>query len=87
MDEAYTNGTFSFHYVDVTVPAGYYDAAAGLNGSALRVALHNIIKAHTSLTYTFTATEGSHSGTSQAGDSGPDASGKCRLDRRTDATP
>ncbi len=50
------HATFVFHYVDVSIPAGYYDSAIGLRGSALRVALHNIIKAHTSLTYSFTAT-------------------------------
>jgi len=32
-------------------PAGYYDSAAGLTGSALQQALHNIIKNHTSVTY------------------------------------
>jgi len=33
------------------IPAGYYDAAAGLSGLPLKVALHNIIKNHTSITY------------------------------------
>jgi hypothetical protein len=51
-----SNATFVFHFVDVSIPAGYYDAAAGLNGSALLIALHNIIKAHTALSYSFTAT-------------------------------
>jgi hypothetical protein len=51
-----SNATFGFHFVDVSIPAGYYNAAAGLQGSALLIALHNIIKGHTSLTYTFTAT-------------------------------
>jgi hypothetical protein len=51
-----SNAMFGFHFVDVSIPAGYYDAAAGLHGSALLIALHNIIKGHTSLTYTFTAT-------------------------------
>jgi endonuclease I len=32
-------------------PAGYYDPAAGLTGSALQQALHDIIKNHTSVTY------------------------------------
>lgn len=41
------NATRSFNYVNVTIPAGYYNSTAGLNGSALRVALHNIIKNHT----------------------------------------
>jgi len=51
-----TNATFGFHFVDVSIPAGYYDGTAGLTGYTLLVALHNIIKGHTSLTYTFTAT-------------------------------
>lgn len=50
-----SNASFVFHYVDVSVPAGYYDLATGLSGSALRVALHSIIKAHTSLSYSSTA--------------------------------
>jgi hypothetical protein len=50
------NATFGFHFVDVSIPAGYYAAATGLKGSALLIALHNIIKAHTSLSYSFTAT-------------------------------
>jgi hypothetical protein len=50
------NATFGFHFVDVSIPAGYYDGTAGLTGYALLVALHNIIKGHTSLSYTFTAT-------------------------------
>ncbi len=33
------------------VPAGYYDNAAGLNGTALKDALHNIIKDHTECSY------------------------------------
>ena len=49
------NATFGFHYVDVSIPAGYYDAAAGLLGPALRTALHNIIKGHTSISYSSTA--------------------------------
>ena len=51
-----SNATFGFHFVDVSIPAGYYDAAAGLRGSALRVALHNIIKGHTVIGYSATAT-------------------------------
>src|SRR5262252_1975808 len=50
------NATFGFHFVDVSIPAGYYDGTAGLTGYALLVALHNIIKGHTALSYTFTAT-------------------------------
>ncbi len=33
-------------------PAGYYNSAAGKKGEALRIALYNIIKGHTELTYT-----------------------------------
>ncbi len=32
-------------------PAGYYDSAAGLTGTALQQALHDIIDNHTSVTY------------------------------------
>jgi Endonuclease I/FlgD Ig-like domain len=51
-----SNATFGFHFVDVSIPAGYYDAVTGLRGSALLIALHNIVKGHTALTYSFTAT-------------------------------
>ncbi|MGC8741107.1 MAG: endonuclease [Candidatus Sumerlaeaceae bacterium] len=37
-------------------PPGYYDSAEGLSGTALKNALHNIIKNHTVISYT--ATEG-----------------------------
>ncbi len=43
--------TRAFNYVDVTIPAGYYNSTVGLTGSALRVALHNLIKNHTSISY------------------------------------
>jgi endonuclease I len=33
------------------IPAGYYNPAAGLSGNALKIALHNIIKNHTSISY------------------------------------
>jgi endonuclease I len=33
------------------IPPGYYDSAAGLTGTALKTALHNIIKNHTSISY------------------------------------
>ena len=39
-------------FVGLAQPAGYYNAAAGLNGQALRVALMGIIRPHTALTYT-----------------------------------
>ena len=48
--------TRDFYYVDVSVPAGYYDSAAGLQGSALRVALHNIIRNHVVNSYAFALT-------------------------------
>jgi endonuclease I len=48
--------TCTFNYVDVSIPAGYYASAAGLKGSALRVALHNIIKNHTVKSYAYALT-------------------------------
>lgn len=33
------------------IPPGYYNSAAGLGGNALKVALHNIIKNHSSISY------------------------------------
>lgn len=33
------------------IPPGYYNSAAGLTGSALELALHNIIKNHTNVSY------------------------------------
>ncbi len=48
--------TCSFNYVDVSIPAGYYAGTAGLKGSALRVALHNIIKNHTVQSYAYALT-------------------------------
>lgn len=33
------------------IPPGYYNPAAGLSGNALKTALHNIIKNHTSISY------------------------------------
>ena len=50
------NATFGFHFVDVSVPAGYYDGLTGLKGYALLAALHGKIKAHTSISYSATAT-------------------------------
>jgi len=34
------------------IPTGYYNSATGLSGQPLRVALRNIIRPHTTLTYT-----------------------------------
>ena len=48
--------TKSFPYIDVTIPAGYYNGTAGLKGSALRVALHNKIKNHTVRSYDYVLT-------------------------------
>ena len=50
-----SSATFTFHFVDVSIPAGYYDATIGLKGSALLIALHNIIKGHTPVSYSATA--------------------------------
>lgn len=43
-----TAGLASAQY---SAPAGYYSSAAGLTGSSLRTALHNIIDGHTKLSY------------------------------------
>lgn len=51
-----TGATKSFNYVDVTIPAGYYDGIVGLTGSALRVALHNRIRNHTVRSYDYALT-------------------------------
>ncbi len=40
-----------FFSVFAQIPSGYYDAANGLTGTPLRASLHNIIKGHTSLSY------------------------------------
>ena len=45
---------FFSHIVHAAEPAAYYSSAAGLTGSALRVALHNIIRGHTPVSYTNT---------------------------------
>lgn len=34
------------------IPAGYYNSASGLSGSALKTSLYNIIKNHTVISYT-----------------------------------
>ena len=36
-------------------PSNYYNSANGLTGNQLKVALHNIIKGHTSISYAATA--------------------------------
>ena len=51
-----SGATRGFTYVDVTVPAGYYASTTGLTGSALRVALHNLIRNHTVRSYDYAYT-------------------------------
>ena len=43
--------TRNFTYIDVSIPAGYYNGIIGLRGSALRVALNNRIRNHTVVSY------------------------------------
>ena len=44
--------TFLFPFAAVSqIPSGYYDPAAGKTGSALKAAIHNIIKDHTAYSY------------------------------------
>ena len=45
--------SYAFDFVDVSIPAGYYDSAEGLAGDDLRAALHDIIDDHTVLPYTY----------------------------------
>ncbi|MEO5618814.1 MAG: endonuclease [Candidatus Eisenbacteria bacterium] len=57
LDNNPTSGaTKGFTYIDVTIPAGYYASTAGLVGSPLRVALHNLMKNHTVTSYSFALT-------------------------------
>jgi len=46
---------FAFLFVSVSgqIPPGYYDPANGLNGTPLKLALHNIIKNHTVKSYDY----------------------------------
>ncbi|MFH1502761.1 MAG: endonuclease [Candidatus Eisenbacteria bacterium] len=53
---AMDNVVQTYDYIDITIPAGYYDAAEGLAGDDLRLALHNIIDDHTAQTYTYSWT-------------------------------
>jgi len=53
---AMVNVSYGFDYVDITIPAGYYDSAMGLVGQPLRAALHLIIDNHTAIGYTNTWT-------------------------------
>lgn len=45
------------HNKNLAIPAGYYDAAAGKSGTALKSALHHIIKGHTRYPYTSSSTD------------------------------
>lgn len=38
--------------ISAQIPAGYYNSAQGLTGASLKTALHNIIKNHTTVSYT-----------------------------------
>jgi hypothetical protein len=44
--------TFGLGIASGQIPPGYYDNAQGLSGTALRLALHNIIDNHTVVSYT-----------------------------------
>jgi len=41
----------SFALLAAAQPANYYNSANGLTGNQLKVALHNIIKGHSSISY------------------------------------
>ncbi len=53
---ATSGATWAFNFVDTRIPAGYYDSALGLRGTALRAALHEIIKNHTVQSYDYALT-------------------------------
>ncbi len=53
---ATSGATWAFNFVDTRIPAGYYDSAFGLRGTALRAALHDIIKNHASQSYDYALT-------------------------------
>jgi endonuclease I len=53
---AMVNVGYSFDYVDVAAPAGYYDSAEGLLGETLQAALHAIIDNHTVQSYQYSWT-------------------------------
>jgi len=50
---ATSSATWTFNFVDTRIPAGYYASALGLRGTALRAALHNIIKNHAAQSYDY----------------------------------
>ena len=45
--------SYSFDFVDISIPAGYYDSADGLLGESLQAALHAIIDGHTVQTFQY----------------------------------
>ena len=53
---ATTGATWTFNFVDTSIPAGYHASAIGLRGTALRAALHQIIKNHSSQSYDYALT-------------------------------
>ena len=53
---ATSGATWTFNFVDTRIPAGYYASAIGLRGTALRAALHEIIKNHSSQSYDYALT-------------------------------
>ena len=53
---ATSGATWTFNFVDTSIPAGYYDSALGLRGTALRAALHDIIKNHAAQSYDYALT-------------------------------
>lgn len=53
---ATSGATWTFNFVDTRIPAGYYDSAVGLRGTALRAALHDIIKNHAAQSYDYALT-------------------------------
>lgn len=44
---------YSFDFIDVSPPAGYYDSAEGLAGDVLKAALHDIIDNHIVYSYSY----------------------------------
>ncbi len=51
MKKIFTAFIFISAFAFAQIPTGYYNSAQGLTGTNLKVALHNIIKNHTQLTY------------------------------------
>jgi endonuclease I len=50
---ATSNAVSVFQFYGGNVPVGYYNPAIGLNGEDLRLALHNVIDGHSSVSYTY----------------------------------